>query len=147
MSQLPFPGTRTCILCDSFDEHGLQDHMSLEDGRLVLEFVPAARLQGFHGIMHGGFIAAFMDEVIGVAVGFGNGGVAATHQLKLDYLKPVHIGEWLRFEGWIGGHVSGHLHWGEGRVLNSHGTVLVTGRGEFAVMQQKVLDRIFRRRS
>lgn len=140
----PFPGTRTCLLCGTTDDHGLQEHMVLEAGVLHIPLVPERRFQGFPGIMHGGFVALFLDEVIGVAVGFGNGGVAVTQQLHLEYHRPVHVGQEIRVEGWMGGVISGHRHWGEGRITHADGTVLVTARGEFAVMAQEVLARIFR---
>jgi len=65
-----------------------------------------------HGV-HGGWVAALFDELLGMAQGLGDSkGVTAT--LKIRYRRVTPIDEDLHFEGWI--------HEDRGRTLIARGT-------------------------
>jgi acyl-coenzyme A thioesterase PaaI-like protein len=137
------PGARACFLCGTDNPHGLQFHLERCDDRVYLRCIPERHLQGFPGIMHGGFVAMFLDEVIGTAVGVSLDRVAVTRNLDVDYLKPVRVGRPIVVEGWAAGSSGGHFHRGEGTLTDADGVVLARARAEFAVMSRSVVQRIF----
>ena len=54
--------------------------------------------EGAPGLLHGGFLAAAFDELLGVATVF-SGGAGMTRELQVRYLRPTPIGVELVFTG------------------------------------------------
>jgi len=54
--------------------------------------------EGAPGILHGGFLAAAFDEILGMATVF-SGGPGMTRELSVRYLRPTPIDVDLEFEG------------------------------------------------
>jgi acyl-coenzyme A thioesterase PaaI-like protein len=76
--------------------------VTLPDGsrRVGARGVLGSRFEGPpHGV-HGGWVAALFDEVLGSAAGLAEqAGVTATLKIRYRHVTPIH--EELRFEGWI----------------------------------------------
>jgi acyl-coenzyme A thioesterase PaaI-like protein len=72
--------------------------LSFEEGRIVATVRFGSAYEGPPGCVHGGWIAAAFDEVLGAAQSLsGSGGMTA--YLKIDYRSPTPLHEELRFEG------------------------------------------------
>jgi acyl-coenzyme A thioesterase PaaI-like protein len=102
-----------------------------------------AAYEGPPGCVHGGVIAAYFDEVLGVAQSMtGNPGM--TVNLSVDYVSPTPLGRELTFRGTVTGvegrkiRTSGTLHHGE--VLCARAT------GLFVSMRPEVFERLLRMR-
>lgn len=97
-----------------------------------------------HGV-HGGWVAALFDELLGMAQGLGESkGVTAT--LKIRYRHVTPLDEDLRFEGWV--------HEDRGRALIARGTchagktLTAEAEGLFVRVDfNEMQDRMRRRRS
>ncbi|MDQ3757879.1 MAG: PaaI family thioesterase [Actinomycetota bacterium] len=75
-----------------------------------------AAYEGAPGCVHGGFVAAALDEVLGMAQSLtGNPGMTGTITVK--YRKPTPLYADLRFEGWVD-RVEGRKIFTVGRVLH-----------------------------
>jgi len=99
--------------------------------------------EGPPGCVHGGVIAAYFDEVLGVAQSMtGNPGM--TVNLSVDYVSPTPLGRELTFRGTVTGvegrkiRTSGTLH---------HGDVLCArATGLFVSMRPEVFERLLKLR-
>jgi acyl-coenzyme A thioesterase PaaI-like protein len=58
----------------------------------------SAAYEGAPGLLHGGFLAAAFDELLGLATVF-SGGAGMTRDLSVRYLRPTPIGVELSFTG------------------------------------------------
>jgi acyl-coenzyme A thioesterase PaaI-like protein len=74
--------------------------------------------EGAPGILHGGFLAAAFDEILGMATVF-SGGPGMTRELSVHYLWPTPIDVDLEFEG--------HFDRAEGRRIFVSSEVLAAG--------------------
>lgn len=82
-------GHSHCLMCGSRNPNSLGLSFRLEDdGSVSASFQAHDGLQGYDGIMHGGFIAALLDSAMTNCL-FLNGVRALTGELKVRYRKPV----------------------------------------------------------
>ena len=58
------PWTQSCFVCGESNPHGLHLKSRLEDGCVVLDFVPRAADFGWRHTVHGGITMALLDEVM-----------------------------------------------------------------------------------
>jgi uncharacterized protein (TIGR00369 family) len=108
-----------CFVCGKENPEGLGLDWSLDDaGKARARFLPARRHQGWQGVLHGGIIAALLDEAMAQCAKR-TGRDAVTASLSIRYRKPAPIGATLIAEAWIAGE--------RGRVLQFE--ALVRGEG------------------
>ncbi len=87
------PRSRTCFVC------GVQNPMGLnlefkDDGEreVIAEVVVPSHFNGYPGVVHGGIVAAILDEVSGRAVllqGYGTENLFVTVKLEVRYRRPT----------------------------------------------------------
>lgn len=94
----PQPGSALCFVCGTQNPHGLGVRF-MDDGRVVwTEIAPREHHQGWPGVLHGGIIAAVLDETIG-RVAFLHDRWVQTARLELRFHKPAPLGTALRATG------------------------------------------------
>ncbi len=124
------PNSRNCFVCGVENSFGL--HMKFyddENGGVYTEMVVPERFQGYPGVVHGGIIAAMLDETAGRV--FMNGPdpqFYVTAELKIRYRKPVPIGETLILKGHKGpdGGKKGRVAFAAGEIWNKNGDLLAS---------------------
>ena len=89
---------RWCFVCGPDNPAGLQIPWTLEDGVARGRFRPGRQHQGWRGIVHGGILAALLDEAMAQRVRM-EGVHAVTASLQIRYRKPAPIETWLMTEG------------------------------------------------
>src|SRR3984893_11449511 len=57
--------SQRCFACGHRNESGLQLTFRREGDRILAEYRPAERYQGFPGVLHGGILATMLDETMG----------------------------------------------------------------------------------
>ncbi len=95
------PNSRHCFVC------GLQNPVGLRlafydtgPGEVTCDVTVPEQYQGYPGVVHGGVIAAMLDEVVGRAAMEGDvWRFMMTAKLDLRYRKPVPVGQPLRLVG------------------------------------------------
>jgi len=111
------------------------------DGSTVvtdLEFAP--RFEGGPGVIHGGAIAAFMDDLLGyLPVVYGSPGVTA--RLETNYVRPIPLGVTVRGSAWLS-KVDGTKMWGEG-TIEAEGKVLVEASALFLAIGVEHFQKVF----
>lgn len=99
------PNAAQCFVCGVKNDAGLQMQFYETDEspvRVFASYTVPARYQGYPGIVHGGIIAAMLDEVISRTIFRGDPPrLVVTAQLNVRYRKPVPIETPLRLEGWV----------------------------------------------
>ena len=122
-----------CFGCGSDNPHGL--HLKprrTDDGTWESDFVPAASHCGWPGVVHGGVLAAALDEISGYVV-FGEGLAAVTTSMNITYQTPATPGEALLVRA-RPAHVTRRIVDTSGEILRADGTVIASCRARFLVL-------------
>jgi uncharacterized protein (TIGR00369 family) len=120
------PNSRMCFLC------GLQNPVGLklafyedpEAKQVRVEFTVPDEYQGYPGIVHGGIVAAILDETAGraVMIGGNDDNLMATLRLTVRYRRPTPTETPLTAVGWVeqvsntGTRVAGEIRLPDGTV-------------------------------
>ena len=122
-----------CFVCGDRNDHGLHVALRVGGGRAWTELVLTARHEGWAGVVHGGIIAALLDELMGWAL-FQQDGWGVTAQLGVRYKAPVAVGQRVRVEGWVTD-VHRRIFHTAGHVLDAaSGDVLCTGEATYVAV-------------
>lgn len=82
-----------CFACGKGNKDGMQlDFTLLQDGRIRTEFIPPKKFQGFQDILHGGIMAALLDETM-IHLAFAKGQKVVTARIDIKLRNPAKIGE------------------------------------------------------
>lgn len=113
------PNSRDCFVCGLGNDHGLgMRFYSAGPGQVEARYTVAPSFQGYPGIVHGGIIAAMLDEVVGrVMMTEDPNRFFMTAKLEIRYRSPVPVGEELRLHG--------QLEKEKGRMSFAHGTLFL----------------------
>lgn len=87
----------SCFVCGQSNPIGLRVQFSHAGGRVTGEFTPSELHVGFSGVVHGGILAALLDDAL-AAVGYCEGEPTVTARLAVRYRQPARPGQRLRVE-------------------------------------------------
>jgi len=124
------PTSRFCFMCGRENDVGLKMtwYNDLENNQIWGDVVVPAHFNGYPGIVHGGIVAAILDETSGRALmmtGQPLDELFITARLDVKYLLPTPVDENLRAVGWVIkrtsriGHVAAELRLPDGTVTAS----------------------------
>ncbi|MCA2002233.1 MAG: PaaI family thioesterase [Chloroflexi bacterium] len=103
MSKIKQPNSRHCFICGLENPVGLHLHIyETEPGVVETQYIAPEHFQGYPGVLHGGIVAAIIDEVSGRAQMGGdplNPRFMFTGKLEVKYRKNVPIGKPLKIIG------------------------------------------------
>lgn len=89
-----------CFACGPGNPNGLHLHFTLRDRGVRARFTPGPWHTGWSGVVHGGILAAALDEAMAYAV-FMTGQKAVTAQMETRFRAASERGDALVVEGWI----------------------------------------------
>jgi acyl-coenzyme A thioesterase PaaI-like protein len=116
-----------------------------EDGVIVAEVVFGQAYEGPPGCVHGGYVAAAFDELLGATQSL-SGAPGMTGTLTVRYESPTPLKTLLRMEGRLVG-VERRKIFTEGSII-ANGQVTATAKGTFIAMQPgQFLDLIAERQA
>lgn len=100
-SQDLLPNSRDCFVCGLANQFGLKLRFRVTGpGEVTCVYTVPERYQGFPGVVHGGIVAAMLDEVCWRAhMGIRPLRIMFTARLDLRYRKNVPVGQPLRIVG------------------------------------------------
>ncbi|WP_052890773.1 PaaI family thioesterase [Thermogemmatispora carboxidivorans] len=91
-----------CFVCGQRNPYGLQLVFRREDRSIVADFQPREEHQGFPGVIHGGIVAAVLDETLGRASLLAQQPQwTMTGKLEVRYRRYVPYGPLLRVRAWL----------------------------------------------
>ena len=83
------PTSNHCFVCGEDNQAGLQTRFYVEDGVVKAQLEPRPHHCGYPDIVHGGVVAAILDEAMGWAAARAIERMCLTAELKVRYLRPV----------------------------------------------------------
>src|SRR5690348_5840742 len=123
--------SNTCFGCGAANARGMQLTFEQDDAARCIRgrFRLGDEYSGGPGFLHGGIIAVLLDEAMGKVNRF-RGVRAVTAELKIEYLRPVPVGQEIVVEA----HeveTNGRNLFHESEIRTAEGLVLARGRGRF----------------
>ncbi|MGC8721712.1 MAG: PaaI family thioesterase [Caldisericaceae bacterium] len=121
-----------CFVCSKTNPKGI--HLEIEyDGETEAKavFRLGREYEGYPGVVHGGIIAAILDDVMG-NIEFRKGYVAFTIELNIKYLKKCLVGEELIAKGKLNS-LSHRIIETEGEILDLSGEIRVKASAKYFV--------------
>ncbi len=99
------PNSRTCFLCGRQNDVGLKLswYNDLEAQQIRAEVTIPEHFNGYPGFVHGGIVAALLDETAGRALLLGGGydDLMVTLKLEVRYRQPTPTDQPLTLIGWV----------------------------------------------
>ncbi len=129
LSGLPTQHVPWCFGCGAENEHGLGVAPCYDGDKVIGELDFAQRFQGGPGVVHGGAVAAFFDDLMGFVM-IAHQRPAVTARLEMNYLRPIALGLRLRAEAWLAAR-EGRKMWAEAVGFGDEGTRYVEARALF----------------
>jgi acyl-coenzyme A thioesterase PaaI-like protein len=98
------PNSKRCFVCGRENIHGLKlEFYEISPGEVEVHTTVPEQFQGYPGVVHGGIVAAMLDEVTGrTHMGGDPPRFMFTARLDIRYRKNVPIGQPLRILGHAG---------------------------------------------
>ena len=126
------PHSPGCLLCGDENPAGLRTRFFVVDKEVRAEVVIPKHMNGYKDVVHGGILAALLDETMGwAAVAFGlSRSMFVTAELNVRYLRPVPAEEEIIVRSRLVNDL-GRLVYCEGELLHKD-TVCVRGKGTFS---------------
>jgi uncharacterized protein (TIGR00369 family) len=104
----------------------------VERQRVIGRFSIGQQYEGGAGFLHGGIIATLLDEVMSKVSRLSDVRTV-TAELRVEYLKPIRVGEEILVEG-FSTRREGRQLYHEGEIRNQAGELLARGQGRFVIV-------------
>jgi len=131
------PSYDACYVCGQANPVGLHiSFFALPDQEVGAELEPVDGYAGYDGVVHGGVISAFLDELTGWAVSLRHGLLAYTAELTVRFVAPVRIGTRYRGKARMG-QGRGRLWEAAGSLTDEEGRVCARGVREVHASQPR----------
>lgn len=131
---------RHCFVCGDKNPIGLKIDFHYEEGKAKACFTPAEEYEGYRDILHGGILAAVLDEVMVKAV-LAEGIPALTSRMDVRYRLPAVIGEELFLEGWIT-EAKSRLIMTAGKVSRKDGIIVAEAGGTYFRVRGEMAEKL-----
>ena len=135
------PNYEFCYVCGHANPLGLNVRFRVEGDTVTTRFRPDPMHAGYPGRLHGGVIAALLDETMGWAPCVIAGRFCVAVELNVRYLKPAPPDR----ELWVSGRadsVSGRIWEASGEVTDEEGTVYARGKGRYYPLSEQETDAV-----
>jgi uncharacterized protein (TIGR00369 family) len=135
---------RLNALCELSNMVGLQIRFySIEANQVVADYVVNENYQGYPGVVHGGIVAAMLDEAAGRSLmqnGSDDGEPRFMYTARLDirYRQNVPVGQPLHIVG-KAGKVKGRTATAQAQIQNSNGVVLAEAEALLVNLPESVI--------
>jgi len=132
------PGpNNSCFVCGKANPHGLRLAFELDERNRCVRgrFRLGPSCQGPRGFVHGGIIAAVLDEAMG-KIGRLVGARAVTAALEVRYLRPIRLGEEIVVEA-RASRQNGRSYHRRAEIRNASGKLAAQARGRFVAVESR----------
>lgn len=124
------PSYELCYVCGHANPLGLNVRFFVEDGAVTTRFRPSHLHAGYPGRLHGGVIAALLDETMGWAPCVAAGRFCLAVELNVRYVKSAPPDRELIVTG-RATVTAGRIWEASGDVRDSEGVVYAKGKGRY----------------
>lgn len=135
--------SRHCFVCGLANPYGLKLRFyEIGPGEVTAEYTVPEHFQGYPGVVHGGIVAAMLDEVLGRAhMGGDPPRFMYTARLDLRYRKNVPVAQPLRLVGRAGKSKS-RTATASGQIFGPDGSLLAEAEGVLVDVPDEILDSV-----
>ena len=123
------PNYHQCFVCGDKNIKGLQTKWYVKGNKVFSSFCADAGYVGYENVIHGGILSALLDEAMIWAAFAETEQFGVTAELSIRFLKPLHIGERCRIEGWVTENKT-RIWIVYARIIIESGEVLAKGMGK-----------------
>ena len=132
---MEIPSYSGCFVCGKDNPIGLAMSFMTDGDEVVAEFAPRIEHCGYTGIVHGGVIAAALDEGMGWSGYPTTGKYYLTLSIEIKYRKPVRGGNKYLFRGRVE-KMRNKSYTASGEIVDEEGTVYAEGKGKYIVVDE-----------
>src|SRR5687767_14379073 len=93
------PNSAACFVCGGENPRGLDVRFEVEGPTVLTRFVPHQDHCGYNDRVHGGVMAALLDEVMGWAPSVARRRFCVAAEITIRYLQPLPIGQVVTVRG------------------------------------------------
>jgi len=133
MTRKKQPNSNYCFVCGRENPYGL--HLKFYEsapGEVIVEYTVPEQYQGYPGVVHGGVIAAILDEVTGrTQMGADPPRFMFTARLDIRYRKNVPTGQLLKIVGQAGTSKE-RIATATGKIFGPNGDILAEAEAVFS---------------
>ena len=129
-----------CFICGDKNRIGLKVKFFQKEGGAAAEFLPKETLEGYKGLLHGGILAALLDEIMIKAV-LAKNVYCVTAEMGIRYKKPVEISDRLSLFGYIQKE-NGRVFTTGGWAKNQKGEMVAEGEGKYFVPKPEAIKKL-----
>jgi acyl-coenzyme A thioesterase PaaI-like protein len=131
-----------CFICGKRNPIGLRVEFDTDRENLRISgvFTPRREHEGYKGILHGGLVAALLDEAM-VKLLWEAGIPAVSASLDIRLARPAMVGEPLHIKGWVDSQ-KGKLVLTGARAEDSGGRIVAEARGRCMKIDVKEAERV-----
>jgi len=138
MAERPLPWSDSCFVCGESNARGLQAKFTVdESGRVRLETTIKREFEGYGGHVHGGVVAALLDETAAWSVIHSSKRMCTTIQLSVTFRQPVPGGSTVVVVGETTGRKS-RFHLARSEMRDPDGRLLASADGRFLPMSEEI---------
>jgi len=137
------PNSRSCFVCGVSNPIGLQlKFYSIGPGEVTAEYIVPEQYQGYPGVVHGGIVAAMLDEICMRAhMNETSPRYLVTARLDVRYRQNVPVGKPLRMEGKANKSKT-RAATASGRIYGPDGIVLAEAEALLVEAPKEMLDMV-----
>lgn len=135
------PNYELCYVCGHANPMGLNVRFRVENGKVTTRFRPHPLHAGYPGRLHGGVMAALLDETMGWAPCVTAGRFCLAVELNVRYLKSPSPDQELIVTGRAES-VEGRIWEASGDISDDAGVVYARGRGRYFPLSLEETDQV-----
>ena len=140
-NQGQLPNYELCYVCGHANPRGLNVRFRVEGETVTTRFRPDPMHAGYPNRLHGGVIAALLDETMGWAPCVRAGRFCVAVELNVRYLKPAPPSLELTVTGRTES-MAGRIWEATGEVTDDAGTVYARGKGRYFPLSMEETDAV-----
>jgi uncharacterized protein (TIGR00369 family) len=123
-----------CFVCGKENPKGLKAKFISSNGKAKAEMILYKEYQGYSGIIHGGIIAALLDEACAYA-GISLGYYTVTAEMKIRYRKTLKVGEKIIIEAFAE-QIKSKLIQAKAQIKDSKDTIIAEAEGKLIIKEK-----------
>lgn len=131
---------RGCFICGQDNVIGLNLSFHSDGEVTRAKWLPDRRHEGYKGIVHGGLLAAVLDEVM-IKAALAKDIRCVTASMEVRYKAPAEVGDELSFEGRMT-EQKGRMILTVGSARNSKGVVVAQATGKYMTVPEDLDKRL-----
>lgn len=139
-THISLPRYNTCFICGKNNPIGLDLHFSYKNGLIITECTLQQEHTGYNNIIHGGILAALLDECMGWSAILSRPILCKSVELTVRYKESVTTNEPLRIWSDLVADKK-RLILTKGAIEKSDGTIACTAEGKYFPLPDEEQDR------